>query len=107
MLYEIRTYTAAANRADQLKERFRVHTLPFFVRHGIEVIGCWEPVDQPDRLVYMVRFQDEEARKAAWNNFSADPDWKLIKQKSEVEGPLMDTQSTVVLSPAEFSPILR
>src|SRR3546814_19219815 len=67
MLYEIRIYTAAPNRADPLRERFRDHTLRLFARHGIEVVGCWVPPEQPDQLVYMTRFPDEPARQAAWD----------------------------------------
>lgn len=107
MLYEIRTYSAVADRAEQLKARFRQHTLPFFTRHGIEVVGCWEPVDRPDQLVYMVRFPNEAARQAAWASFSADPEWKQVKAKSETGGLLLDTQDSLLLTPTEYSPVLR
>ncbi len=107
MLYEIRTYTPAANRAQQLKERFRDHTLAFFNRHGIEVVGCWEPVERPEELVYMVCFESESAREVAWSSFASDPDWRRVKQESEVDGPLLESQSAVVLTATDFSPVLR
>ncbi|MFC3674885.1 NIPSNAP family protein [Ferrovibrio xuzhouensis] len=107
MLYEIRIYTAAPNRADPLRERFRDHTLRLFARHGIEVVGCWVPPEQPDQLVYMTRFPDEPARKAAWDGFGADAEWKRIKAESEVNGPLLGGQSAMVLRPTDFSPTLR
>jgi hypothetical protein len=107
MLYEIRIYTAAPNRADPLRERFRDHTLRLFARHGIEVVGCWVPPEQPDQLVYMTRFADESARKTAWDSFGADAEWKRIKAESEVNGPLLGAQSAMVLRPTDFSPALR
>lgn len=106
MIYELRTYTAAPGQADKLKRRFREHTLVYFRRHGIELVGCWEPVDRPEQFVYLTRFADEAASKAAWAGFAGDADWRRVKAESETEGPLLATQSVQVLRPTEFSGLL-
>jgi heme-degrading monooxygenase HmoA len=106
MIYELRTYTAAPGQADKLKRRFRDHTLVYFRRHGIELVGCWEPLDRPEQFVYLTRFADEAASKAAWAGFAGDADWRRVKAESETEGPLLATQSVQVLRPTEFSGLL-
>ena len=45
-VFELRTYTTAPGKLDTLNARFRSHTLALFAKHGMEVVGFWEPVDQ-------------------------------------------------------------
>jgi NIPSNAP len=106
MIYELRTYTAAPGQAEKLKQRFRDHTLVYFRRHNIELVGCWEPVEAPDQLVYLTRFADETASRTAWAAFGKDADWLRVKAESETAGPLLASQKVQMLRPAEFSGLL-
>lgn len=99
MVYELRIYQPAEGRADALRQRFLDHTLRIFEKHGIEALGVFSPNEGSDRLVYMTRFADEAARKAAWAGFGSDPEWKDVKTKSETSGPLLKEQSVMVLDP--------
>ncbi|KIZ47853.1 MULTISPECIES: NIPSNAP family protein [Rhodopseudomonas] len=101
MLYEIRIYEAVDGRGEAMRKRFQdVVAAKFFPRHGIELVGAFVAPDEDGRLTYMTRFADEAARKAAWAAFGADSEWAAAKKASEVDGPLLKTQTISVLSPA-------
>src|SRR5499433_1951966 len=78
--YEIRTYTAAPGKLEELHARFRNHTMKLFKKHGIEVVGFWGPTDKEkgseNTLVYLLVFPSREALDKAWKAFGADPEWK-------------------------------
>jgi heme-degrading monooxygenase HmoA len=106
MIYEFKTYRATEGAIDRLKKRFHEKTMPIFARLGIEVVHCWSSDDEPDAFFYLVRFDSEDARKAAWSAFAADAEWKAAKAASETSGPLLASQTTVPLKPTDFSPVL-
>jgi hypothetical protein len=99
MIYEIRTYEPAEGRSERLKRRFVEQTLPLIKRHGIDVIGVFEPQEGRERLMYVTRFSDEATRTKAWAGFQNDPDWKAAKAQSEADGPLLANQTVTVLDP--------
>lgn len=103
MIYELRTYYAAPGKMDALNARFRDHTIGLFERHGIEVVGFWVPDDEPETLVYMLRFRDREAMKAAWDAFRGDADWQRVKAESETDGSLVARLTSQVLVPTDYS----
>lgn len=100
MLYEIRVYQAAEGRADAMRQRFLTEVVPRLPKHGIELVGVFTAPEEDGRLTYITRFSDEAARSAGWASFGTDPDWKAVKAASEVDGPLLASQSVSVLSPA-------
>jgi len=80
--FELRTYTVrpeGPGNADLSHARFRQHTLAFFKKHGMTVIGFWQPVSKPDTLIYLLAFKDAAARDAAWAAFNADADWLKVR----------------------------
>lgn len=103
MLYELRTYNAAPGRIDALNARFRDHTVDLFGRHGIGVAGFWINRADPNQLIYVCVFEDEERMKAAWEGFRNDPDWQRAKAASERDGPLVDSIESVVMDPTDYS----
>src|SRR5262245_15255531 len=67
--FELRTYTVrpeGPGNLDLLHARFRQQTLAFFRKHGMTLIGFWQPVSKPDTLMYLLAFKDATARDAAW-----------------------------------------
>ena len=60
-VFELRTYTASPGRLDALNSRFRDHTIALFKKHGMEVVGFWEPLDKEagagEKLVYILAHQ--------------------------------------------------
>jgi hypothetical protein len=100
MIYEIRIYEAVEGRADAMRRRFQKEVVPRLPSHGIELLGVFTAPIEDGRLTYVTRFADEKARTDAWASFGADAEWKAIKAASEVDGPLLQTQTVSLLSPA-------
>ena len=110
--FELRTYTAAPGRLEDLHTRFRDHTLRIFAKHGMTNFLYWRPVaDQPamtDKMAYMLAFPSPEARAASWKAFGADPEWKTVSDNSQKTGPMLISPGGVVsvqLTPTDYSPL--
>jgi hypothetical protein len=108
-VFEMRTYTTAPGKLDTLNARFRNHTLALFKKHGMEVVGFWEPTDKEagagEKLVYILAHRSREAAAASWNAFRADPDWVKAKADSEKDGPVLTKIESVFLTGTDYSPI--
>ena len=103
--FEMRTYHANPGKMDALNRRFREHTNRLFVKHGIDLVGYWEPVDQKDTLIYILGYPSKEARDASWKAFQSDPDWVKAKAESEKDGVLVNKVDQVFMTPTDYSPI--
>jgi hypothetical protein len=108
-VFEMRTYTTAPGKLDALNARFRNHTLALFKKHGMEVVGFWEPTDKDagagEKLVYILAHQSRASAAASWKAFVADPDWVKAKADSEKDGPVLAKIESVFLAPSDYSPI--
>ena len=68
--FEMRVYYAAPGKLDELHARFRDHTMKLFAKHGIENIGYWTPIENPDnKLVYVIAYPSREVQKSLWGEF--------------------------------------
>lgn len=107
-VYELRTYTAAPGRLDDVLARFRDHTIGIFNRHGMESVGYWVPQDAKDgagqKLIYLLRHPSREAAVKNWAAFRADPEWQSVSKASEAHGKIVIHTESVFLAPADFSP---
>src|SRR5882724_1812394 len=80
-VYELRTYTCNEGKLEDLKKRFRDHTIEIFKRHGMESIGYWVPQDAPNSkttLIYIISHASREQAVKNWAEFGADPEWKKV-----------------------------
>ena len=87
--FELRTYTVRAEgpgSIDLLHDRFRQHTNRLFRKHGMTIVGFWQPLNSGmDRtLIYLLAYKDGAARDAAWNAFRNDAEWKDVTSKMQV-----------------------
>jgi heme-degrading monooxygenase HmoA len=104
MIYELRTYTAAPGKLEQLHRRFREHTLRAFARNGFEVIGFWEPLQAANReLVYLLAFPDQAAQQTAWAKMEVDPEWSQARAESKRNGILVETVVSRLMQPTDYS----
>jgi hypothetical protein len=107
--FEIRTYTAAPGKLEELHARFRNHTLKLFKKHGMEIVGFWGPTDKEkgseNTLVYVLAFPSREARDKAFRDFGADPEWQKARDESEKNGKLTVKVDSVILMATDYSPI--
>ena len=106
-VYELRTYTCNEGKLENLKARFRDHTIEIFKRHGMESIGYWVPTD-PEKskttLVYIISHASLEQAKKNWAAFSSDPEWKKVAAESEKDGKILaHSPESMFMTPTDFS----
>src|SRR5689334_6920011 len=100
--FELRTYTVQPGSSiDLLHSRFRDHTTALFRKHGMTVIGYWQPVAKPNVLIYLLAYKDGTARDASWAAFNADPEW--VKTRTEMAVAVQI--ENVFMSATDYSPL--
>jgi hypothetical protein len=108
-VFELRTYTAAEGRLDDLDARFRDHTITIFARGGMTNLGYVHPVDRDkgsaNTLIYFLAHRSRDAAAASWKTFRDDPDWVKARRASEANGKLTTKVQSVFLTPVDFSPL--
>ena len=107
-VFEIRTYTTHPGKLGDLHNRFRNHTNPLFVKHGMRLIGYWTPTETPtfqNTLIYILAYPSREAREKSWKAFLADPVWKLAYTNSIKNGKLVAAVEATFLDATEYSPL--
>ena len=106
-VYELRTYTCNEGKLENLKARFRDHTIEIFKRHGMESIGYWVPQDGPQSkttLIYIISHASREQAKKNWDEFHADPEWVKVAADSEKDGKILaKNPDSVFMTPTDFS----
>jgi hypothetical protein len=107
-VFELRTYHAAPGKMEALNSRFRDHTCELFKKHGITIIGFWNPSKSEDAdktLIYLLAFPSQESADQSWKAFAADPEWKKVKDESEKDGKLVEKIERVFMNPTDYSPM--
>ena len=107
VVYELRIYHAAPGKLTELLARFRDHTDKLFARHGLKSVAYWSPTDEPrksDTLIYILQHPSREEAVANWKSFQDDPEWKSVKEKSELNGKLTESIDSTFLVLTDFSP---
>jgi hypothetical protein len=107
-VYELRTYTAAEGKLDNVVARFRDHTVRIFQHHNMKSVGYWVPSEGPlagKTLVYILEHPSREEATKNWAAFRADPEWVKAKAESEAAGPIVAKAESVFMSATDFSPI--
>jgi hypothetical protein len=107
-VYEMRTYICNEGKLEDLKKRFRDHTIRIFKRHGMESVGYWVPQDPEQSkttLIYIITHASREQAAKNWREFMADPEWKKVAAASEENGKIVKQVISVFMDPADFSPL--
>jgi hypothetical protein len=104
-VFEMRVYYAAEGKLDALQARFRDHTTKLFEKYGMQNVGYWVPLDNPDRrLIYVLAYPSREAKDKAWKEFMGDPEWQKARASSEVNGKLVDRVESTIMLATDYSP---
>jgi len=110
-VYELRTYTTNEGKLDALNARFRDHTVGLFEKHGMQSIGYWVPVDEPESkntLIYVLKHESRDAAKASWKAFLGDPAWKKVAKESQLDGRILKGfPKSVFMEAADYSPSFK
>ena len=108
-VFELRTYYAAEGKMDALNARFRDHTCKLFEKHGMTIVGFWnpsKPEDAQKKLIYILAFPSREAADKSWKAFREDPVWNAARKESEKNGPLLARPpESVFMNPTDYSPM--
>ena len=101
--FELRMYTVdtSKSRINDLHKRFRDGEVDIFKKNGMEVLGAWQSLDDPNTLVYLLAHKDRAARDASWAAFQADPKWIELRTKY----PVTLTPKIFMMSAADYSPL--
>ena len=100
--FELRMYTVRKGSSiDLLHSRFRDHTTALFKKHGMTIVGFWQPVTKPNTLIYILAYKDAAARDAAWAAFNVDPEWVKTRNEMQVNVQV----DNVFMSATDYSPV--
>ena len=104
--FEMRTYSVQEGSSiELLHNRFRTATNRLFVKHGMQLVGYWQPVSMPNTLIYILADPSREAAKKSWAAFGADPEWKKVRDESHKDGVLVKKVESVFVDATDYSPI--
>jgi len=107
-VFEMRTYTAAPGKLDDLHARFRNHVVKLLGKHGIKDLGYWVPINNTEnKVIFVLMYPSREARETAWKSFGADPDWVKAKTESEANGKLVEKVDQRFLTATDYSPLAQ
>ena len=106
--FEIRMYTVDKEKVatgeyvgdiDMLHQRFREEEVAIFEKHGAEIVGVFQSLDNPDTLVWMLAYDNRAHRQEVWRKFLDDPAWKALLAKYRV--PI--TAEVFMMSASDYS----
>ena len=107
-VFELRTYHTLPGKLEDLKTRFRDHTMKLFEKHGMTNIVYWTPSDEALKdktLVYVISHASRAAAVENWKAFRDDPEWKKVSAASEANGKIVEKVDSMFLDPTDFSPM--
>jgi hypothetical protein len=106
--FELRIYTVDQSRVgtgtfkggiNELHQRFREKEVAIFQKHGAEIVGVWQQMNNPDTLVWMLAYRDRAHRDDVWAKFGADPEWTALRNKY----PVPVSPNTFMMSATDYS----
>lgn len=111
-VFELRIYTAAKGKLDNLHARFRDHTLALFAKHGITNFAYFKlTAGQPNSesaLLYFLAHKSRQAAKDSFVSFLKDPKWIAAKKASEENAggslTVRNGVRSLFLNPTDYSP---
>jgi hypothetical protein len=114
----MRVYYTHDGKFDDILTRFKNHTVQLFEKHGFTNVGYWTTIKRDSvsfadkfilqnngksALIYIVSFENMEARNKSWDNFINDPEWIKVFEESRIDGPIVKEIEQVFLNPTDFS----
>ena len=105
MLYESRIYITVPGKLPALNDRFAKHTMGFFKKYGIGMLGFWtDEIGTSNQLTYILQFDSMADRETKWSAFQADPDWHQVRAQTEADGPIVAAVHNTFMRLTPYSP---
>src|ERR1035438_4508183 len=102
---ELRQYTLHAGKLDVLIDLFDREFIESQEALGMQVLGTFRDVDDPDRFVWLRGFRDMPARQKALEAFYGGQVWKA--HKNDANGTMVDSDNVLLLRPASLGRRVR
>ena len=101
MIHEYRIYSCVPGQMPRLLSRFENHTFKFWKKHGIRAIGFWQVLvgEGFEDLHYILEWGSMAEREERWNAFMNDPDWAVVWEETERDGPTLSGIKSTFLQP--------
>jgi heme-degrading monooxygenase HmoA len=110
MIHQLRVYEIFEHNKAAFHARFRDHAARIMRSYGFDIVAMWEATTAGrTEFVYLLAWPDETAKRAAWERFMADEEWKEIKRVTGAQhGALVGAIQDRMLVPTSYSaPVLR
>ena len=105
MLYESRIYHTVPGRLPAINDRFAKHTIGFFKKYGIGILGFWnDEIGTSNQLTYILSFDSMADREQKWDAFQADPGWHQVRAETEASGPIVAQVNNSFMRLTPYSP---
>ena len=105
MLYENRVYSAVPGKLPALNDRFANHTIGFFKKYGIGMMGFWtDEIGISNQLSYIVTFDSMADREQKWEGIVADRERQQVFAETEKAGPLVAVAVNSFMRLTPYSP---
>lgn len=95
---ELRQYTLHPGRRDELIDLFEAEFIETQEAVGIQLLGQFRDLDDPDRFVWLRGFSDMEARRDALTRFYQGPAWR--QHRNAANATMIDSDNVLLLQPA-------
>jgi hypothetical protein len=100
-IVELRQYTLHTGRRDDLIELFDREFVETQEAVGIQVIGQFFDLDDPNRFVWLRGFNDMSARAESLHAFYSGPVWKA--HRDAANATMIDSDNVLLLRPARLT----
>ena len=105
MLYELRIYYMYEGRMPAIHKRFSEHTIKLFAKYGMKTVDFWEDAEGNNKIYYVLEHADRESRDRNFKAFVEDPEWIEAKQRSELDGPIVEKVEFFFMNRVPYSPV--
>jgi quinol monooxygenase YgiN len=95
---ELRQYTLKPGRRDELIALFEREFIESQEAEGMDIIGTFRDLDDPNRFVWLRGFPDMEARAKSLAAFYGGPAWKA--HRNAANDAMIDSDNVLLLKPA-------
>lgn len=97
-IVELRMYALHPGRRDELIRLFERHFLESQEAVGMQIIGQFYDLDDPDRLVWLRGFNDMQSRAGSLQAFYGGPIWQAHREAANAT--MIDSDNVLLLRPS-------
>ncbi len=107
-VFELRVYHTVPGKAHALQAEFREKVSKWFVKHDLQAVGYWAPVDAPasdNAFIYILAHPNREEAKKHWAAFVADPAFQEMIKSQQGDAKVVEKVDSTYMDPTDFSPM--